>query len=658
MARMLVVFLSSLALGLNEPRAVTKVVNMLRDMQKQLEEEAEKDQEVFDKMKCWCTTNDKGTTQAIETARDDISKLTADIEELAANSARLNTEIKNVTEELASNKEALAKATALREKQLAEFNAEERDTLESLTALKAAITVLSKHHTSLLQSETQALINVAEVLRHVLNTNAKALDSFTTSEKETIQGFIQAPGYQSYSSQSGEIFGILKQMKDTFEENLSSSQKEEMANQTAFDEFKKAKDSEIAAGEEQLANKTEQLATTDQNHAEKKQALEDTRNSLSADEKFLLDLKMKCQMTDQEWEQRQKDRATEIEAVATAIGILDSDDAHANFAKSFPAAESFVQKESTEMVQRRAKVSQLLRAVGEKNKNPKMVAIAVGAKLNAFTRVKKAIDDMVAQLLKEKDDEIKVRDFCLDATNTNERGQVNTNRDIDEVNSTINTLTGDIEEMDASRNTLVEEREKLKEDLKEESENRDEQNKDFQTSVADQREAQRVLQQAAVALKKVYASFLQGEPAPGGFRKYEKNAGGATVLKLLSDLVNESKAMEKEITRDEEESQAAYESFVAETQNSLDEKEKSITNLKDSMAKKSLEKTENERQLEEKRFVLDGLLQEQNDLEAKCNFTVNNFDARQKARDDEVAALRQAKAILSGANFQTFLQRA
>jgi len=35
---------------------------------------------------------------------------------------------------------------------------------------------------------------------------------------------------------------------------------------------------------------------------------------------------------------------------------------------------------------------------------------------------------------------------------------------------------------------------------------------------------------------------------------------------------------------------------------------------------------------------------------------IKNFDIRQKARDEEVEALRQAKAILSGAKFEAFLQ--
>ena len=46
------------------------------------------------------------------------------------------------------------------------------------------------------------------------------------------------------------------------------------------------------------------------------------------------------------------------------------------------------------------------------------------------------------------------------------------------------------------------------------------------------------------------------------------------------------------------------------------------------------------------------------ELHSSCDFVVKNFDIRQTARDEEIEALKQAKAILSGANFGEFLQRA
>merc|ERR1719299_391632 len=103
-------------------RPVTKVITLLKDMQKQLEQEAEEDEEIYEKMACWCETNDKEKTKAIADAEARIEDLTSQIEELSATSARLNTEIKNLEKEVAANQAALDKATAIRQKESAEFN--------------------------------------------------------------------------------------------------------------------------------------------------------------------------------------------------------------------------------------------------------------------------------------------------------------------------------------------------------------------------------------------------------------------------------------------------------------------------------------------------------------------------------------------------------
>merc|ERR1711977_539775 len=113
----------------------------------------------------------------------------------------------------------------------------------------------------------------------------------TRSEQRAAASFIQSPEdyvdaeptfKQSYAPQSGEIFGILRQMKETFETNLSSSQKEEMSNQKAYEELKAAKEEEIAAGQAQIDSKTQELADTDEKNANSKEDLEDTKNTLSA----------------------------------------------------------------------------------------------------------------------------------------------------------------------------------------------------------------------------------------------------------------------------------------------------------------------------------------------------------------------------------------
>merc|ERR1719377_386815 len=301
-------------------RPVSKVITLLKDMLKQLEKEAEEDEEIYDKMACWCETNDKEKTKSIADAEARIADLTTKIEELTANSARLNTEIKNLEKEVAENQAALDKATAIRQKQLAEFNEEEKDLLGSISALKSAVTVLSKHN-SLLQMPRSHIVGVAATVQNEMQKHASLLSGVLThKERKAVSSFIQAPEdyfdaeptfKQSYAPQSGEIFGILKQMKETFETNLSSSQKEEMANQKAYEELKAAKEEEIKAGQAQIDAKTQELADTDEKNAQAKEDIEDTKKSLSADEQFLMMLKEKCSMTDGEWEERQKTRQLE-----------------------------------------------------------------------------------------------------------------------------------------------------------------------------------------------------------------------------------------------------------------------------------------------------------------------------------------------------------
>merc|ERR1719168_253406 len=333
-------------------------------MLNQLEKEAEEDEEIYDKMACWCETNDKEKTKAIKDAEARISDLTTKIEELTASSARLNTEIKNLEKEVAENQAALDKATAIRQKELAEFNEEEKDALEAISALKAAVTVLSKHN-SMLQIPKNHMAGVAATVQNEMQKHASLLSGVLThKERRAVSSFIQSPEdyfdaeptfKQSYAPQSGEIFGILKQMKETFESNLSASQKEEMANQKAYEDLKAAKEEEIKAGQAQIDTKTQELADTDQKNAQAKEDIEDTRNSLSADEEYLMMLKEKCQMTDKEWEERSKTRQLEMEAVSKALAILSTDENHDLFTRTFNPA--FLQESVKKTSDRRKQVS-------------------------------------------------------------------------------------------------------------------------------------------------------------------------------------------------------------------------------------------------------------------------------------------------------------
>ena len=627
-------------------RPVSKVITLLKDMLKQLEKEAEEDEEIYDKMACWCETNDKEKTKSIAEAEARISDLTTKIEELTANSARLGTEIKNLEKEVAANQAALDAATAIRQKQLAEFNAEEKDLLESISALKAAVVVLSKHHPN-------GLLQTAATLQHEMQRHSAMLQGVLThADHRVIDSFVQAPEdyfdatptfKQAYAPQSGQIFGILKQMKETFESNLSASQKEEMSNQKAYEDLKAAKEDEIAAGQAQIDTKTQELADTDQKCAQAKEDIEDTRNSLSADEQFLMMLKEKCQMTDQEWEERQKTRQNEMQAVSGALAVLSSDDAHDLFTRTFNPA--LLEQHSEAHSQRRSQASKLLSAVARKLRSPRLAALAAQVRLDAFTRVKKAIDDMIIQLLKEKEDEIKHKDFCVNDFNTNQLQTEKKEREKEDVLAKIDDLTLTIKQLGDAIDGLKAEIAEMQVQLKRAGEDREKQNKEFQTVVSDQRATQKLLQQALSVLKGFYAkkaaaaSLVQkqepaGPPPPAGFKSYKNNAASGGVMGMLQQIINDAKAMEAETIRAEEDSQKAYEDFVKETNGSIEEKSKDIVNKSEDKAKAEGDLVLAQELKESLMLELEQLSNYNAQLHQSCDFVLKNFEIRQTGRDE------------------------
>merc|ERR1719240_1034547 len=302
----------------------------------------------------------------------------------------------------------------------------------------------------------------------------------------------------------------------------------------------------------------------------------------------------------------------------------------------------------------REKASALLAEVAKKTKNPRLSALAVSVKLDAFKRVIKAIDDMIAELMKEKKAEIKHRDYCIENLNTNEANTERKDREKKDVLALIDDLTMQIETLTKEIATLKTEISDIQLELKHAGEDRELANKDYQTVVADQRASQDLLKQALDVLKAVYPkkmALMQKQEPPAAFKKHEKNKHGGGVVGMIQGLIDEAKALEADAIRAEEEAQKAYEDFVKDTNGSIEEKSKEIVNKSELKAKAEDDKVKAEESRDKIMLDLEQLSNESADLHKACDFVLKNFDIRQTARDQEVEALKQAKAILSGAKF-------
>merc|ERR1719183_3261892 len=520
-------------------------------------------------------------------------------------------------------------------------------------------------------SNEDAAIMPMEVAQKVLAREAAAKSP----------AFLQAgaaPSGGSYNSQSGAIFGIMTTMKEEFEADLSNGEKDEQKAQADFDATSKAKTEQIATGKEKLdalegANADNQKALSDA-----KENLELTRQQRSEDIKFLRNLKTTCMDLDQQWASRSKTRAMETQAVSEALKIITSDDSMDLLRDSVKFLQ--VNAESQMRMRRSRAMSALRKAAqapafeaddllaawhsrGTQDQKVSMLGAAGGPRmalstlavsigLDSFTKIKEAMDKMVAELKQEQEEEVKFKSYCTKEFNLNEKAtyeKTEQKEDLEALSAKLAKMIKKLGAEIADANAQIAETETA---ILKASQVREGENAEFQTTVADQRATQDILNKALDRLKAFYKSAKGGafaqkavQEPPVKFNSYKKNAGASPVIGMIEQIIEDSKALESEAVAGETEAQTTYEKFVKDS-NDI------IQKLSDSVAAKTKASATAKSDTEQAKSDLDGTVEvleslalTLGDIHGECDFVLKNFNIRQKARMDEMEAIGQAKAI-------------
>eukprot|EP00429_Kryptoperidinium_foliaceum_P018087 CAMPEP_0176038096 /NCGR_PEP_ID=MMETSP0120_2-20121206/18877_1 /TAXON_ID=160619 /ORGANISM="Kryptoperidinium foliaceum, Strain CCMP 1326" /LENGTH=711 /DNA_ID=CAMNT_0017371487 /DNA_START=60 /DNA_END=2195 /DNA_ORIENTATION=- len=663
-------------------RPVMKVVRLLQDMQAELQKELDDDKAVYEQLHCWCKQNDQEKSHAIDMGTQQVEQLKSSLSEASAKLMELKSKRKDTWDELQSDKKALQSAKELRMKENKAFHAEETDLLEAVQACKQAIVVLSKHNPSMAQVQAVAKsLQSARVQELALASGSAVGRLGSQVVREFVQGaaagsasaFLGVPGFQSYAPQSGQIFGILQQMQTDFEASLSETQKAELKAQEQFEQLRAAKADEIASGEKQIVDIDAEMADLGEKVAQETKALEDTQEQLALDTEFLANLRRKCQMTEEEFAARTKSRMEEIAAVEETIHILNSDTAFDNFDKTVSTA-SFLQigsrrgaAERSAERQARAGAAAVLRAAAKRVGLPALALLASSAQIDAFAKVKEEIDKMVVQLTKQQSDEVEHRDWCIKEMNDNNRSTEAGYDKQESLETKMANLEQELKENVAKTEETKASIAEMQKQMKRASEIREAENSDYQLTVGDHQMTQVILKKAIDRMKQVYALVQQdGDDQPGAphiqtsgnhtdpgngparFTEYEQHAGGSRVVSMLEKVLADSQKMEDEAHASEQDSQSAYESFMKDSNKSIKQGGATLVSLAQAKAAAeaslSMAKEDHKATMTE----LEGLNSALGDLRQSCNFLLKNFGARQEARQAEMDALREAKAILSG----------
>jgi len=681
---------------------IRKVVTMLQNIQKKVAAEGEKEEEMFEKYMCYCKTGAGDLEKSIAAADTKIAEVSSAVEEAAAKKQQLDADLVAHKADREAAKAAMAEATSLREKEAAEFAKVKGDGNENYAAIEKAVAALEKGVAgSFLQS------SAANVVRKL----AVSLD-MGDADRQEVMAFLQSDS--EYSPQSGEIIGILKQMGDEMAAGVAEATAAEEAAIENYDALMAAKKKEVASLTKSIETKSTRVGELAVSVAEMTNDADDTAESLADDKKFLADLAANCETKTAEWEEVKKTRAEETLALADTIKILNDDDALELFKKTLPsAASSFVQVQVSKTAIR-ARALSMIRAAQHSSKPVRQqldfISLALNGKAIGFEKIIKMIDELVVLLEKEQGDDDKKKDDCnseFDIQDDKKKGLETSISDSDkaiaDAEETIATLKSEIEALEDGIKALDK-------SVAEATEQRKEQNEEFKELMASDSAAKDVLAFAKNRLNKFYNPKLYvappkrelseedkittafggtaaPTPAPGGIAgtgiefaqirahaqadgqvapppppeavpayktKTEENNGVIAMMDLLI------KDLEKEMTTaeaDEKNAQAEYEQTME------DSAAKRAADSK-SMTEKSAAKADTEAALETHKDdktsdtkMLASVMETISALHADCDWLIQYFDARKAARAGEVESLKNAKSVLSGADYSLLQTR-
>merc|ERR1719156_529054 len=317
-----------------------------------------------------------------------------------------------------------------------------------------------------------------------------------------------------------------------------------------------------------------------------------------------------------------------------------------------------------------------------------------------FSKVLEQIDGMVDVLKKEQADDDSQKDFCnADLAKAEDEKSA--------TESAIETSTAAIEDMTEESATLASEIASLQKEVKaldkavaEATEQRKEEHGEFLTFQTENNAAVQLIEKAKNRLFKFYRPNLHKEapkkeltdeekllaasgasdmiatdapvmiagttqtvfvqlkddaappPPPDTWGAYQKKDGKSNgVIALMEMLAKELEDGITESKHEEETSQKDYERLMADSQKTRAQNVESIT--ADEAAKADLDtkivSTKQKKASQETELSnIKGYITQ---LHANCDFLIENYDLRKAARANEVESLKNAKSVLSGANF-------
>lgn len=682
--------LLGMAAAEDKENPIKKVVRLMQDMSKEIEAELAKEKTLFEKFMCICNTADDELAATIEKSAASIKSLTSKLEEEGAEKSQLTEELKGHYKDKESSEGDLKKATNLRTKEVEEYEESKASAQFSVSALNKAIPALEKGGSggaaALMQAEDGGKLKKA----------IEDSPSISAYDRQEVLAFLSAGTGSSASEEapaSGQILGILKQMRDDMQRNLDESVANEKTAAAGYADLKAAKSQEIEIAAESIETKEKRVGELTVSLSQNTDGLEDAQNENTDATKFLATLKRQCKEKTGLWDARFKLRNDEITAISEAIKILNDDEASDVFRKAVPSLMQkgkgphrygFLQKKyhKASKIQR---AQSILATASQFYKNAQLdnILYTLNSKLKMseqkggqapdFSNVVKMIEDMIGVLQKEQAEDEKKKKWCSAELSKADGQERMKQEELDSLSSTIEELADEITSLQDDIKTLETEIADLDKSVAQATEQRKKEHAEYSDTMSMTQAAVALVEKAKARLNKFYnpktsaasegegsAAFIQvhrsvnrvsvAPPDLPDIPEYKPKASGG-IIGMMDTILHELEMDMQEASHDEKTAQAEYVELMSESQVSRAQDAKSIVDKKNSKA--VLEEKNTEAKSEKKMAFdeLNNIHEYVAELHTSCDFIVENYDLRKQARANEMESLKNAKAVMQGADF-------
>merc|ERR1719238_1862275 len=496
---------------------IRKVVTLLQKMQSEINAEGAKREKMFEQYMCYCQNADGTLGKSISDAETKIPQVESSIEEGAAMKKQLEAELKDAQVGRVEAKDAIAKATAIREKEAAAYAKVKSDAEANIGALSKAIPAIEKGMSSaFLQTSSAAVLREISLSANMIPADRDLLASFLSEG-------------DNYAPKSGEIVGILKTLHDEMTKDFSDATSDENAAIASFESLVASKKHEIDALTKAIESKTARVGNLGVKLAEAENDLEDTKEGLAEDQKFLANLDKNCELKKNEWAAYQKMQATELVALADTIKVLNDDDALELFKKTLPAAgSSFMQVQVTSAAMRQ-RAMHALKSGRKADPRLDLIELAMHGGKMGFGKIIKMIDNLVVDLKAEQGVDDDKKKYCVAEFDKAEDKKKGLDLDISDLGKAIEDAEESIATLKSEIAALQDGIKKLDKSVAEATETRKKEHDDYVETLAANSAAKDLLAFAKNRLNKFYNPSLYKAPPKRELSEEEQitvNMGG------------------------------------------------------------------------------------------------------------------------------------